>query len=922
MTGRRRVIPRAAAFAPALLALAVVAVPAAARQQTPDRQDETGRIAGRIIDAESGIGMAGVNIVVVEHGIAVVAGIDGRYAISNTPAGTVSVRAENLGYASKTITEVLVPAGGAIEVDIALEPSAIELAAITVTAGAERGSVARALDQQRQASNIVNAIAAEQIARSPDGDAGAAVRRVSGVTVQDGKYVFVRGLGERYTTTSLNGSRIPSPEPERRVVPFDLFPSSLLQTITTSKTFTPDQPADFSGGHVDIRTREFPGERQITFSASVGYQPGTTFASAPWAPFSDKEWLGLGTAPRKIPDAAVNMSPSAPRGPQINEVVNSFRNVWSVDERAARPNVSAGFSMGGSGDALGTRIGYIASGTYTGGQDVKQDFRRARVGGEGGLERDRYDGEIGTYDVLWGGILNVSALLGAHSRILLNNNYNRSAENDARIETGRDENSSSLVRVEQLRYVERSVRTNQVAGEHQVGRHRVDWALTSSAIRRDEPDRSEFVTWLDPEVPTWFNDFEGAVRTFIHLDESSLEGRLDYRFELTRTTGGAALRFGGLRRATERDASNRAYRMRAFFWSPTDPRWQLPPEEIFNGQFATDGDANFQIQPGSAGGTYTADDKLTAGYAMLELPIGSRLRLIGGARVERSELTVHADNTVGASSISERDDTDILPAVSLNFDLTETQKVRLSASQTLARPEYRELAPISYRDVLGGEQVSGNADLQRTLIQNYDLRWEWYSGPGQVVSVAGFYKKFTDPIEQRYFPTSGTDVRTFENAESAFNYGIEFEFVRDLGVLAEVLRPLTLSFNTTWMESEVETGREGDEPRAMVGQANWVVNGGLTWSDIRGQTSATLLYNAVGPRIVNARAAGTTVANVIEEPRHVLDLSLRFPLRGAASGKFDLKNLLDEPFEITQGEVTREFYRTGRSVSLGLTWRL
>jgi hypothetical protein len=242
----------------------------------PVAGQETGRITGRVVDAQTGAGIANVTVEVVAAGVGTLSGVDGRYVIDAVPAGLAAVRAQSIGYGTKTVTSVTVRAGTVVEQNLTLDPAALELMAIEVTAAAERGSVSRALDQQRNASSIVNAITAEQMARSPDGDAASALQRVSGVTVQDGKYVFVRGLGERYTTTSLNGARIPSPEPERKVVPLDMFPSGLLQTITTSKTFTPDQAGDFSGAQVDIRTREFPSERQFTLSEGAGFKERVT----------------------------------------------------------------------------------------------------------------------------------------------------------------------------------------------------------------------------------------------------------------------------------------------------------------------------------------------------------------------------------------------------------------------------------------------------------------------------------------------------------------------------------------------------------------------------------------------------------------------------------------------------------------------
>src|SRR5690606_16229897 len=248
-----------------VLALAAFTTGVDAQQATA-----TGRIAGRIVEASTGQGITGAQIVVAGTTTGTQSGMDGRYVIANAPSGTVELLVRRIGYQPKSITGLEVPPGSGVEQNVTLETTTVQLATVTVSAAAERGSVAAALDAQRNAVNIVTAITSEQISRSPDGDAAAAVQRVSGVTVQDGKYVTVRGLGERYTTPSRHGARLPSPEPERKVVPLDLFPSGLLQSITTSKNFTPDLSGDFSGAQVDIRTREFPANRQLSYSRGMG----------------------------------------------------------------------------------------------------------------------------------------------------------------------------------------------------------------------------------------------------------------------------------------------------------------------------------------------------------------------------------------------------------------------------------------------------------------------------------------------------------------------------------------------------------------------------------------------------------------------------------------------------------------------------
>lgn len=893
-----------------------------ATASAPTTSQAVGRLFGQVLDAATRQPLPGAQVVLGDGPRGVVAGVEGRFQIDRVPAGNNAITVLLIGYAPRTITDLDVTEGAITRIDVLMERQAIAVGGITVSAEVERGSAVALVSEQRRAEGVVNAISAEQISRSPDGDAAAAVRRVSGVTVQDGRYVFVRGLGERYTTSSLNGTRIPSPEPERKIVPLDLFPAGLLQAISTAKTFTPDQPGDFSGGNVDIRTPTFPARTTWSFSLSSGWDAEATGRTLLRAPIEGREWLASATGPREIPEAASSFSGSASRGEEVNRVVNSFRPVWMTREGSGRLPLSVGSSVGGSSPLFGQTVGYLASLTYGTSESARVDERRARIG-TGDVPIDAYTGSSGSSSVLWGGIANVAALVGTHSQIHLNNTYNRSADNTARREVGTDENTQATVRIDRLTYVERVVRSHQLRGEHQLGmRHRLDWSANVSAVSRSEPDRSEFVTWLDPEVPVWFNDFEGAVRTFGSLEEDAREATAQYAFSFGQDRGNPnRIRIGGALRRTERDTRSQGFRIQSFDWSPADPRWQASPETFFDGRHSGPNDAIFLLARELSGGSYDAADDLAAAFAMAELNPLDRLRLIGGVRVERYTLTVNAENQLGQRSVVDRDYTDLLPAISAIVAVAEDHQLRFAASRTLARPEYRELAPITYREVLGGEQVIGNAELERTLIQNFDARWEWYPAPGEVLSIGFFAKRFDRPVEERYLARSGTDTRTFVNAASATNEGIELEANTGLGRVAAALDPLSAFTNVTLMRSRVTTGIDGDAERPMVGQAPYVVNAGLTWAGTGQDWTGTLLYNVVGKRIVNARASGATVSDVVERPRHVVDLSLRFPLPGQASGKLDLKNLLDTPVEVRQGTIVRSSYRTGRSVSAGVSWR-
>jgi outer membrane receptor protein involved in Fe transport len=920
--------------APAVLAALVMLLSAS---PAPLEAQETGRIVGRVVESGQGSPVAGAQVEMVDGPARAVSALDGRYLLEDVPVGPVAIRVRMIGFAPKVVTGVAVEAGRTTAQDIALAAEAVQLAEISVSAAAERGTVNRALEEQRNAAGIVSAVSSEQIARSPDSDAGQAVQRVSGVTVQDGKYVYVRGLGERYTTTSLNGARIPSPEPERKVVPLDLFPSALLEGITTSKTFTPDQPGDFSGAQVDLKTREFPAGRVLTFSTSVGLNSAVTGRTLPRAPRTGTEWLGFAGDERQLPAAVPD--PAALAAMNQTEripVINSFRDVWNGRQGDAGPNGSMALSLGGEDPVFGQRFGYIGSFTYSYNQETRRDESRASAfpgpTPEQATPVNVYTGSTGRETVLWGGLLNLSTRIGSVTKLSFNNSLSRSADNEATRLSGFYEQNAINLDLTRLTFIERSVRSNQVLGEHLLGeRHWLDWAVTASGVKRNEPDRADLIYVAQDDgngnlVPDfWWGANRSADRTFSSIDETGYEGALNYRLSLGSASVPTWLKVGVTGRSVDRDADSRIYNLTT--QSLTEAERRAPAEDIFSGFYGSQG--RLSLTPGATG-RYTAEDRLVAGYAQMDVPVTDRIRILGGARVERSEIDVATVLFQGIRDSlvpSLLENTDVLPALGITYFVNDNQQVRLSAAQTLSRPEYRELSPVEFYDVLGGQRLFGNADLRRALIQNYDARWEWYPRPGETISLGAFYKRFRNPIERILVQNAdgfSPDI-TFANADGADNYGVELEVRKRLDLLSAALRSFTLFTNVTLMESEIEVGNEGlssltNPSRPMAGQSEYVVNAGLGYGSDDGRWNATFLYNVSGPRL--SEAGISPLPDTYEQERHLMDVSLQFPVAGAVSGKLDGKNLLDQPIQFLQGPVTRLTYRTGRIFSLGFKWEL
>lgn len=887
-------------------------------------QDAAGRIIGQVVDASTGLAVSGARVTVAGTTLVVTTRIDGRFALPGVGAGQATLRVSMIGYAPKTVTEIVVRSGEATEQNVSLIPQAVQLEEVTVTAATEQGSARAVLDDQRHSIAIVNAISSEQISRSPDGDAAAALQRVSGATVQDGKYLNFRGLGDRYTQASLNGARIPSPEPERKVVPLDLFPSSLLSDITTSKTFTPDQAGDFSGGAVNIRTREFFGAKYLSFSVSTGFNDAVVGTRSGFAPSTSWDWLAFGAAPRSLPTAVAtaDFSQHLPAS-EANGLINSLRNVWTPRPRRGSPNGSFGAALGGTLPGVGAGLSYLISGSYSYSQEIRADEHRAIAqppGTEGGsvTELDRYDGSTGRASALWGGIANFSTALGASTKISLNTTYTRTMDNEGRRESGTSENLALPLVIQRLRYVERTVYSSQLGVERQLGRrHLVFAGLNVAGVARKEPDRSEMVYETSTGMPTWLGfSNQAAVRTFGDLSERSIEGTASWRVSLG---AGARARFfqvGGMFRSTNRDAVNRSYSI-SLVRPLNEADRGLAPEEIFDGRFTQGSADQLRISPLAAGGSYIASDRLAAGYGMFTLELSPAMEVVTGARIERSAVEVSSLSTAGEPSLATPSYTDVLPSLAVNFRIGTDQNLRLSATQTLSRPEYRELSPILFREVIGGDNIKGNADLKRALIRNYDVRWEWYPRSGEVLSLAVFAKQFTNPIERVYQGTSGERIITYVNAEGGDNLGLELDARKAL------FDGFSLFANATVMKSEIRidpnAGSVTNSDRKMVGQAPYVFNGGLTWKHPSANASATVLVNRVGERI--SEAGELPLPDVVEQPRTMLDVSLHLPLFGSLGAKVDVRNLLDSPYRRMQGSVVRESYRAGRVFSIGFNWK-
>jgi TonB-dependent receptor len=532
-------------------------------------------------------------------------------------------------------------------------------------------------------------------------------------------------------------------------------------------------------------------------------------------------------------------------------------------------------------------------------------------------------GSTGRSSIQWGGIANFSTLIGKSSRVSLNTTATRSADNEARSDRGFDENLSDSIARTTLRYVERGVATVTGQGEHQLGdRNKTAWSATYASTTRREPDRSDVVYSRGSNGKfSLLASLDGARRLYFDLEETNNTAQVDHTINLGAIANQNLLKVGAYYRTTNRSAQAPIY---SFISRASEAVRTQGADVIFGATQACATCNQINVQPIGQAGSYTADDRTAAGYAMTEWGIGERVRVIAGARLEQARINVASSTQGGFTAGALLDNTDVLPSLLINTKLTPNQNLRFGITRTLARPEYRELAPVTFRDVLGGVSVTGNDKLKRSLIDNIDLRYEAFPNSGEVLSIGVFAKQFDRPIERVESATSGAYQARFQNALKAVNLGVELEARKQLGFLGDWALPFTGFSNVTIMRSSVDldttTGLTvTDKSRRLVGQAPFVVNAGLSYSSESGRTNATILYNVVGDRIY---AAGVVpLPNIVEKSRNVVDLSLRFPVAGSLSGRVDARNLLDARYRFMQGNLEREGYNAGRSFSVGLSWR-
>ncbi len=923
---------------------------------------QTGSIAGVVADDASGESLIGVNVQIDGTLTGTSTDLDGRFQFDGLQVGRYDLVFSYIGFAQQTVRSVQVLQDEVTRLQIVLAESAEELDEVIVEARAIRNNEATLLRDRQKALAVSDAISSEAIGRSGGSNAADAMSKVTGASVVGGKYVYVRGLGDRYASTHMNGVEMPTADPDKKAVQFDLFPSNLVDNIVTLKTFTPDKPGNFSGGLVDIGTKAYPEELDIRLSLSSSINTETHFGSDFIAgPTGGLDWLAIDDGLRDLPSlleepitipSAARAQRNAELAQQLDAVSKSFNSIMAPLQTTAPVNYSYSLSIGNQRQVVKRPLGFIigltygkSSNYYEGGTTGRYSFSGTQLNSDLLLD-DRKGGQ----EVSWGGLANFTYKFSPTHELGWNSMYSRSGESSARLqvgswpkELGDDPNSVRTNRY--LSYTEREVYSTQLRGKHYFRsalKSTLEWTGAFARTIQDEPDRRYFasterVIGANKVLSASSSGFQDPSRYFRNLEENSINGKIDLSVPFRQWTGKASkVKVGGALQQADREFSERIFAVRP----GAAVAFNGDAEEFFSeenmGIISLDSTrgtytfGNVIADDSKERNNYTGDRSVYAGYMMIEVPVVGGLKAVAGARIETTDISVvSADSSLDAGRIEE---TDLLPSLNLVYELGGRMNLRAAATRTLARPTFREIAPFASFDFSAGDFRIGNPNLERTRITNYDLRWEYFPQSGEIVAISGFYKQLDNPIEEAIIGGTNGQLQ-YQNVGSATVQGVELELRKSLGFLTPALRPLAAGINASAVrstvdipETELETRRSIDpdasDTRELQGQSPYLVNADLSYSNLRSGTNAGVYFNVFGRRLSNVSLGGAP--DVFERPRPVLDFTLSQKFFSRWTVKASAKNLLDSAFRQTHRFNGEDFvyqeYRYGRSFSLGFSY--
>ncbi len=850
-------------------------------------QAQTAKLTGKIID-EKNEPLSGVSIKIAGATGGTTSDVEGRFTLNLSTGKKYELEISRVGYETKNISDVEVLSGELNELNITLQVKAKVDDGVTVTSkrslSAPKETVNSVIAFQKNTNTVASVISAESIRRSPDRNTGEVIKRTPGASIQEGKFIIVRGLADRYNQAMLNGILLTSTEPDRKTFSFDLIPAPMIDNIVINKAFVPEYPGEWAGGLIQVNTKDIPSKNFLNVQVGLGYNTATTGKDF----YSEKrgklDWLGIDDGARAIPSAfptkynfdTLSIASKTALG-------KTMANRWTAEKGSGSLNTSFQANGGFAGKLFGKNIGGTFGINYTRNNNyflnpnqlAIPDFTTNKFN----LEYDFAD-EIYDQNVSAGALGSLSFQFNPKHKIsvrsLINvNTLNRVLERNGINITRAD----SILSGTEFTFRQNTFFTTQLSGDHNLNKNlKLKWYGAFSILDGYVPDQRRILySKSDPSDP-----FSLVISNTLSQQSGSrvYQSLSDYIY-----TGGGDLTYSLGKGNTVKggymlQVKDRLYDARLFsIFLPRDNASlrALPADQVFAASNFGDGAANSTLFAFDAlkGKTfrYMANTILNAGFIQFDNPLfKNKLRLVWGLRVE------HFDQLVG--SVKKWDErhtytkvTDYLPGVNATFKVNPKTNIRLSGSQTVIRPELRELASLNIYDFELNASVQGNPALKRTKITNLDLRYELYPRAGEILSVGVFYKHFNDPIESLFEPgAGGASTFNYQNADKATAYGAEIELRKKLD-FSDMLKNFTFQGNFSYIKSKVEdTLFKIDRP--LQGQSPYVFNMGLMYDAEKSGVNITLLYNQIGQRIANVGKVEDGFLDTWERGRPLLDLQI------------------------------------------------
>jgi len=871
---------------------------------------QTGKISGKVSDKKTGETLIGVTVKIKNTTRGIATDVNGKYSLVGLANGKYTLVFQYVGYEGKEISDVEVTGGKNTIFDIVLdEAGGQKLNEVVIKGSFKKESVNALYAAQKNSAVISDGVSSETIKRSPDRNTSDVLKRVSGATVQDNKFVVIRGLSDRYNTALLDGAALPSTEPNRKAFSFDIVPSNLVDNLVISKTATPDLPGDFTGGAIQIVTKDIPDHNFISVGIGAGYNTASTFKDFKSGVRNATDYFAFDNGEKGLPTNFPSRNRIIGGTMTPEQGISAMRKLssdWKTYNNTALPTQNYQFTLGRVKDFKNNnKFGALFSLTYRNAQTIGSDVIRDYVNFD-------YHDDIYKFSTNLGALANFAYTYGK-SKITFKNIYNRTYDDQYLTRNGFNSDRNRDIKFYAFDLMQKALFKSTIEGTHALGEKnaKINWSLSYANILNDQPDQKKIGYQRDPSNMGTENYLYVAQtdavnkensRLFSKLNEDNFSGGLNYTLPVKM--------FG--QTSTFKTGLNSIYRKRSFDArfigfqannsAPDADQIKTRPLSTLYGRDAINSGAYFLNDITLDADSYEATALTNAGYLMLDNKLGEKSRLVWGVRVEQFNVVLDAKVATPQTSVDDNY-VDVLPSVNYTYSLTPKINLRASYYRTLARPEFRELASASIYDyeLLAFQQ--GNPELKEAKIDNADIRFEFYPEAGQVISVSGFYKKFNNAIESFNNDGGSTRTITYVNTDKVNVYGIELEFRKNLGFISQTdfLKKTTFYTNVSVIKSNVETNNTGlnllDTKRPMVGQAPYIINAGLQHSFLGDKLNFNALYNRIG-RKLNV-AGGVLFPAIWEAPRNVVDLQLALKvIKNKGELKFNAGDILNN--RITQ----------------------